>query len=119
MPENLEYLDLLFDAITLRPIFAYLPVGEGERLGALGALMLTQAVGWQKKAGAGACFQKSLEERQRETAMTMAEMSTARRRLRETPFWEEQEISKPEPRLCVFVNLQVLADVLDDLISGR
>ena len=119
MPENPNYLVLLLDTIVFRPAFAYLPAGEDERLGALGALMLTQAVGWQKKAGAGACFQKSLEEWRRETAMTMAEMSTARRRLRETPFWEEQEISKPGSRLCVFVNLQVLADVLDDLISGR
>ena len=119
MPENPNYLVLLLDTIVFRPAFAYLPAGEGELLGALGALMLTKAIEWQVEAGAGVWFQKSLEEWRRETAMTMAEMSTARRRLREAPFWKEREVSKPEPRLYVFVNLQVLADVLDDLISGR
>lgn len=120
MSENSNLLALMLDVVTFRPGFARIPAGEdGEPLGALGALMLTKAVKWQVEAGEGVWFQKSLEEWRWETAMDDAEMSEARARLRETPFWKEREVSKPEPQLYVFVDLPVLADVLDDLISGR
>ena len=37
MPDNVQddLLTLLLDTVTFRPVFARLPAGEGERLGAL------------------------------------------------------------------------------------
>ncbi len=104
---------LLLKTIILRPAFAYLPAGEGKRLGALGALLLTQAVNWQKEEGEGAWFHRSLEDWRKETAMTEAEMDEARARLRKTDFWKEREASKPEPRLFVFVDMPALAEALE------
>jgi len=88
--------------------------GKRSKLGILGALMLSQAITWQQEAG-NTWFQMPLEEWRQATAMDEGEMEQARCRLRETTFWEEREVSKPEPRLFVFVDLQALADVLDDL----
>ena len=85
--------------------------GKQSKLGVLGALMLNQAIRWQKEAG-HTWFQKTLEEWHRETGMDEAELSEARCRLRETPFWNERELSKPGPRLYVFVDMSILADVL-------
>lgn len=88
--------------------------GRRSKLGILGALMLSQAITWQQEAG-NTWFQKTLEEWQQATAMDKDEMNKGRCRLRKTVFWKEREVNQPEPRLFVFVDLQALADVLDDL----
>ncbi len=87
--------------------------GKQSKLGVLGALMLSQAIYWQQKAG-DTWFQMTLEEWRQATAMDEDEMDKARRRLRKTAFWKEREVNQPEPRLFVFVDLATLADVLDD-----
>ena len=117
MPDNVQdnLLTLLLDTVTFLPVFARLPAGEGERLGALGALMLSKAIGWQMEIGRNVWIGKSLEEWMQETAMDEAEIGEARRRLRKTVFWKEKENCAPNPCFAVFVDLQALEDALEHL----
>jgi len=104
---------LLSDVVIFYPALAHLSAGD-EPLGALGALMLTKAVAWQIEAGEDAWFTKSVEEWQRETAMTEAEINEARRYLRATSFWLERE-DDSTPGLTVHVDLRALALALEGL----
>ena len=100
---------LLFDVVTFRRMLAYLPAA-GKRLGVLGALMLSQALAWQGEREDW--IRKSVEEWQRETAMTRAEICEARCRLQSTSFWKER-CAESTTEMVVRVDLEALADALE------
>ena len=100
--------------IAFHRAFARIRTKDGARLGATAALMLSQAVYWQQRTSdPEGWWYKSMEDWKRETAMTRYEQETARRRLRQTDFWQEERRGIPA-RLYFRVDLEALARALEE-----
>ncbi len=105
-------------AVLDRPIafhraFVSIPCADGKRLGVLGALMLSQAVYWALRTeDPDGWFWKTMEEWEAETGLSRYEQETARRRLRQTPFWQEERRGVPA-RMYYRVDLDALLAVLN------
>ncbi len=78
------------------------------------ALMLSQAVYWQKRNREGGWWYQTQEKWEDETGLSRREQETARRDLRKTPFWNEELRGLPG-KLNYFVDLEMLMDSLMEL----
>ena len=87
---TMNILDLLDRPIAYHRVFAHL-TGSVQA-----ALMLSQAVYWQARCtGEDGWWWKTAEDWQDETGLTRFEQDTARRTLRQLPFWREQRRGMP------------------------
>mgnify|MGYP007039168708 FL=1 len=73
------------------------------------ALMLSQAVYWQRCNKDGVWWFQTQEKWQREIGLTRREQETARKALRALPFWREKLLGIPG-KLHFFVDLECLLD---------
>jgi hypothetical protein len=103
-------LDLLDRPIAFHRVFV-------ELTGSVtAALMLSQALYWTRikrrdDPGSGGWFYKTQAEWEEETGMGRSEQETARKRLRQTPFWQEQRRGIPA-MLYFRIDLAELAEAL-------
>jgi len=113
---------LLKRPLVFHRVLVDIPVqvnGKTTRLGILGALMLSQALYWQvRTTDEDGWFYKTRQDWERETGMTRREQETARKRLRLTAFWEEDNRGFP-PRLHYRVDLAVLGEVLEIMLKEQ
>ncbi len=93
--------------------------GKRTRLGVMGALLLSQAIYWQNRTTSeDGWFYKTREEWEAETGLSRREQETARRRLRSTDFWEEEQRGLP-PRLYYRIDLLALKEAIKRMQSGE
>lgn len=81
--------------------------------GVTAGVMLSQAIYWQRRApgGRGGWWYKTMEDWQEETAMSRAELETARRRLRQLSVLEEERRGVPA-RIFYRLDLPLLGELL-------
>ena len=107
--ENAQIMELLD-----RPIAFHRPLVDVAG-GVLGALMLSQALYWSKRTeGPLGWFWKTQAEWEEETGMGRREQETARARLRQTRFWQEDLRGIPAK-----VHFRVDLDLLAADLLGR
>lgn len=75
------------------------------------AVMLSQAVYWSRRTGEDGWFFKTREEWEEETGMGRAEQETARKKLKESGFWQEKRIGLPA-RMFYRVDFEAMANSL-------
>lgn len=75
------------------------------------ALMLSQAVYWQKRNKDGAWWFQTQEKWEDETGLTRREQETARKALRGLPFWKEELRGLPG-KLYFFLDLELLLELV-------
>lgn len=81
------------------------------------ALMLSQAVYWQRCNKDGVWWFQTQEKWQREIGLTRREQETARKALRALPFWREKLLGLPG-KLHFFVDLECLLEKISSIQSS-
>ncbi len=99
--------------IAFRRELVDLPTGDGKPIGALAALMLSQALYWMERSPRGE-FWKSEREWQQELGLSRREQETARKRLRAAGFWSEVRKGVPA-RMFYRVDTKALKSALEAL----
>jgi hypothetical protein len=82
------------------------------------ALMLSQAVYWQKRNEDGGWWFQTRNKWEDETGLSREEQETARKKLRQLPFWKEELRGAPA-KLYYHVDLELLMDQLNSLPTSR